>query len=179
MKPIRTLIVLLALIWCGTAHATLMGYNFQFDFIDHFTASPATLSGILLGELQPDNDTVLVDSVAMAALNGVPFDPLVNLTDGFGNAANIVSFSGNNLYFCAAVGDCDITGFFLGTYLDIYGGSYVINGSHQALGDFTNFNFENSAGTWALTPGVIPIPSTLVLFAMSLIGLGWVRRRSA
>lgn len=149
-------------------------FNFSYTLQDG-----SILSGMMDGDVQADNDTVVVTAVNMASFNGVPGPalPFVQSLFGlvFGNPLPaIVSFSGNvmDIAACADSG-CDDDGFFFDTSgflgLPVYAG-----------GTSFGANFEPyDPANWSLTPKSVPEPSAVVALALVGGGLLLSQRRKA
>ncbi len=168
LRCIATIIV--AFLVCAVSSAQAIGFNFS--YLSDLTGD--VLSGMLEGDVQADNDTVIVSAVNMAELNGAPVgiaftfvDSLSNNTGGTGEVPR-VSFSGTDMDLIACDNaNCD-QGFLLVN--DSLGG-----GAESSFGfDDDTFVEDN----WSLTAKntAIPEPATWILLSSGLFGMSAYRR---
>lgn len=167
--------IVMALLCMGfTAPVWAIPFTFSYDL------GTEVVSGNLIGDLQGDNDTVLVSSIAM---NGALATPFVGqwLRPGgwvdwqtFSRAGPaIVSISGSRMNILACdVDDCapGFTG--LGIYADIT--DFILG--FRGIANDPNVPFDPA--NWSLVAASsVPEPSIVVLLSAGLIGVGFTRRR--
>jgi len=144
-----------------SAQAMAIGYNFDYTFL-----SGEILSGMLVGELQGDDDTVLVDSISMVSYTG---SPATIFNEGL-LGPNTVSLSGSVMNFVTAAPTPTLGGFEIST------GAFDV--ALVAGPDISILENETySAARWNLVAKSLPEPGTLSLLAIGLVGIAWVRRR--
>jgi len=166
------------LIWGSVSQAASVQYDFSYTFTDG-----EQLYGSLMGTLQPDADTIQIDSLLninyTEALRDdccFPSDNYDSLNDWYGSGD--ISLSGATMDFYSeapyASGD-----FWALTYDPQFGAAV-----YDAWFDVTCLNFCGefvqretfNIGSWAIT--AVPVPPALLLFGSGLGLLGWLRRRT-
>lgn len=153
-------IVLILLCLPMAAQATPIGYSFDYTF-----SSGAVLSGMLSGELQSDNDTVLVDTVSMVSYSGLPVlefpETLIRTT---------ASISGAFMDLATAAPNGVLGGWIL--FNPTQGDFAAV----VARPDFSRLEYEAfDASRWNLVAKV-PEPATLAIMGLGLAGIGFRRR---
>ena len=160
--PALAALAVAVILGSGSAHATLMTYEFNYDF------GIGSLSGELTGTLQPDGDTVLVDELLSAELDTFPVLFNLDLFPGFAT----VTFSGIGIEFA--------TDFTLGLGL----AGFALDepaGVAALIGPGGNVILEAyNPDSWtltAVTSNDVPEPISLAMFGFGPAGLGFIRRR--
>jgi hypothetical protein len=160
----------------GTAGATLLisgaittpaeAASFGFTYTLN---SGSVLSGNLIGDLQPNNDTVFVSAVTQAKFNGVfgpslPFVQALSTFLGGPPTPATVSFSGLTMNIIACNDPtCSDEGFLFDD------GSATGDPLYTGSASYSDFPFETfDRSRWSLSPTSIPTPALLP----GLIGMG-------
>jgi hypothetical protein len=146
-----------------------------------YTASTGVLTGMLEGDLQADNDTVIVSAVTMAAFNGVPGPALPFLssaTTAYGGplVPPTVSLSGLNLDLAAFDSIAAVDGFVFAP-ASFFGFPFFVGGSSFGATGFELYDPTK----WSLTPKSVPVPEPSAVVALALVGGGLLlsKRRKA
>lgn len=158
-------------------------------FFDFSCTSPTlggTFSGRIDGTLQPDNNTVFVNSVGPISFNGSPIPETFNaigsattfIISNVIGGQGVISFDGTVI---DVVGRTDATcaapcgGVAPGAPNNVAFALIQLNPSPPPTAVSEIFDVQN----WSLTAVALPAPSALALFAVAGAGLLVARRRSA
>jgi len=147
-------------------------YRFDYDFL-----SGETLSVSLIGELQADNDTILVDQVLDSFYSG---DPLLQFTTELLGISPTVTFSGQGISI-GTKGPGGPLGTGLGGWLIDF--PAILDGINVARPDDGGpevLFLESETflpANWNIK--VVPLPTAVWLFGSALGLLGWLKRRAA
>ena len=144
-------------------------YTFSYEL-----AGGSILSGKLDGDLQGDNDTVVVNSVSDLSFNGAPaagsfpyLDSVLNVP-GLG-LPPVVSISGSFMDIIVADSGASFDGFLFNTPRglgrSVYASSATFGGSIETY----------EPANWTLTP--VPEPSSIVMFSIGALGMMFARRQ--
>jgi len=173
MKKIRPALALTLMLGCATAPIAQAAELFDFRFI-----SPSmTIIGQLLGTVQADGNTVLVQSVQGAPLvNGSPFvqvpfvDSLIDVVTGGSAFAPRLSLNGQVMDFAACLdASCDDGfGFDAAGALGFGAVAVVVSGGAPIPAPY-------SPSFWTLSP--VPEAGTWALMALGLGGIALRLRR--
>ncbi|MBM3728028.1 MAG: PEP-CTERM sorting domain-containing protein [Acidobacteria bacterium] len=171
MKSVRLLI--LALLAVSLVPAAPMAYNFSYQ------SSKGLLAGMLTGELQGDNNTVVVSSFSMVTFNGNPGPDLpflYSLVEAFlgpGPLPPVVSLDGLGIDFLACSGPL---GLCVESFYFAPAGSLAPVGIASSSFAYGFFNEEYLPENWSLTPKV-PEPSSFALLGLGVLAVVVRRRR--
>lgn len=140
----------------ASAHAGMMGFNFQYEF-----GSGEIFSGMLEGELQPDLNTVIVSDLLMASYSGLPG---VGFQTELMGSSSVVTFSGTGNDFGTIAPTGGLAAFVMPFNFQLT--SIVVISTESNIG-FANeiYNPER----WSLSPKTIPVPATIWLFGIAAI----------
>ncbi len=163
----KKLLALLAMSAATLTHAAPVAYDFEYTL-----AGGSVLAGTLIGELQGDANTVLVDSIAdFVTFNGIagPSLPVVDSVSNFfggSGAPAVVSLDGSVIDLIACIDATCSDGFLFegpGTTL----GSPIFFGG-ASFGPATE---GYAPGRWSLEAQVtaVPEPSALALAGLALL----------
>lgn len=164
-----------ALLWAVVTPDLAAATPFDFSYT---TATGHVLTGMLDGTLQADGNTVVVGSVAMAAVDGGALPDLSVVESlieyvGAGTALSpIVSLSGAamDLIACASLACTD------GFLFDAAGGLIGAPFFSLGLGGGT-VNDDYDPRRWTLTAKALPETGSIAVFGAGLAGLALARRR--
>jgi len=145
-------------------------YTFSYEL-----AGGSILSGKLDGDLQGDNDTVVVNSVSDLSFNGAPAAgsfPFLDSVTNFNIASGlppVVSISGSLMDLLVANPAAAFDGFAFET-------SGVLGSPVYQAGPTFGSTFETyEPANWTLTP--VPEPSSIVMFSVGALGMMFARRQ--
>ena len=173
----RYCVCALVLLFAVPSHAGFMAFNFEYVFSDG-----ETLSGMLEGDLRPDNETVTVSRITMFAYSGDP-----GLTFEGPIERDTATASGNSLFL---IGGINMDPGNPEGIWSLNGGVRAVpptgavpapapSPGNLATGEtppnlvFEIFDHE----TWHLAPNPVPLPGGLPLLGISLLALAGMKRR--
>ncbi len=141
--------------------------NFNFSYIDN---NGDVLAGMLKGDLQSDEDTVIVSAITMPTVNGISA-PEITFIDSISSFSEVplVSLSGlmMNILACNSV-DCDEGFLFFNNSLGL--SMYFSTPSYGSGSPFEIYNADN----WKLTSTPEPIS---ILGSLVAVGMGFALKR--
>jgi hypothetical protein len=152
-----------------------------FDF-SYELESGQVLAGIVSGDLQGDNDTVIVSSISSVSFGGAPATafPFVDSATNYPLSSGTLptlTLSGTFLDFIACTSAVCFDGFLFDTTGSISG--FQLFNSGPGLGEALE---QYSSARYSLTPrdlAPIPLPAGALLLLGSLGGFAALRRRAA
>jgi hypothetical protein len=170
----RWVCALLVLLWLssrtGVATAAPVTFEFQYTFFNGHS-----LSGVLRGELQPDQDTVLVTEILNANYS---LDPGTNFQTELQTYASLASISGVEMRLITVDPAAGSPAFWLDSGSE--GGAAKIGVFNEDFGrglDLVNEAYLPS--NWSMVPAAVPVPAAAWLFGSAVLCLGVSRRRSS
>lgn len=183
---IRTLAVFVLTAWVGAANATLITFDFPATGERDLTSKSFSSGGTTLLVDNPRGNTTFGDNTFAMILGGLFIDgglaPTLDFT--FSEDVRLVSY---------ILGNNDA-----GETFDLTQGGLQSLG--QSLNTVGSFAFSNTGNTFlanqaivlthsnhngegfsfsSITVETIPVPATLVLFGLGLVGLGWSRSKKS
>lgn len=170
----KKLLIAAALCTAGVANAALE----QFDF-SYISFAGNELKGSLLGELQADNNTIVVDSIiGFPSFAGfatpVPLTPVISVSSAFGTPSPaVVSANGSvmDILACNVLPACDVGFGFWPPLPNLPNGALSLGTAWAFGGPFEPFVPAN----WSIV--AVPEPMGLALTGVALAALALTRRR--